>query len=428
MNAGWSRSKCWVLFLVFCGTTIQAIDRSSLSVANSAIATDLHFSLGTMGIVLSAFGWAYMLCNLPSGRLCDRYGPKRVYGLGAALWSVASAMTGWAGGLTTLLISRVLVGVGESVNFPAATKVIGETFPPPERGTATGIYTSGLRVGFALTPGLVVGLMVMFGSPEHPNWRIAFILTGIGSLLWVVLWFTTFPEKRMAAPGQTSSLQPPVPLSVLLRFRNTWAMILIKFTTDYLYYLFILWLPGYLVYARHLDLTKVAFYSTMPFVAGMIAQVLLGFLCDKLVSTRLNSTRVKKTLLVVPQLISVTAVLFAAYADTAVGAAWLLVIAIAGESATAVVQWQIPQDLAARGSGGSMGGISNTSGALASILSPIITGFIAQFFGFQFALVLGAFTMAGSALCVMFFLTDLAPLDIRDEDLGYATPAPSPAG
>jgi MFS family permease len=415
------------LFLVLSGTTIQAIDRSTLSVANSAIANDLHFSLGTMGIVLSAFGWAYFLGNLPSGWLCDRYGAKKIYGYGVSLWSIASAATGLATGLTTLLISRVFVGLGESVNFPAATKVIGENFAPSQRGRATGIYTSGLRIGFALTPSLMIGLMIAFGSTGHPNWRVAFLLTGLGSLLWVVLWFLTFPEKKATGGAGRSAQRTQVPLSVLLKFRNTWAMISIKFTTDYLYYVFILWLPGYLVYARHFNLTQVAFYSTMPFVAGMIAQVLLGFLCDKLINSGLNANVVKKTLLVVPQLISLTAVLFAAYSDTAVTAAWLLVIAIAGEAATAVVQWQIPQDLAARGCGGMLGGISNTSGALASIVSPIITGFIAQYLGFQPALILGAVIMAGSALCVMFFLTGFTPLNITDGDMAARGESLAPA-
>ena len=216
-EAGWSRSKCWILFLVLSGTAIQAIDRSSLSVANSVIARDLHFSLGAMGIVLSAFGWAYFVGNLPAGRLCDRFGAKKVYGYGAALWSVASALTGCATGLVSLLVSRVFVGLGESVNFPAATKVVSERFPPSQRGRATGIYTTGLPVGFAVTPGLTVGLMLMFGTANHPNWRMAFFLTGIGSLLWVVLWLKTYPEIK-AAPGREATppaRQPQVPLAVL---------------------------------------------------------------------------------------------------------------------------------------------------------------------------------------------------------------------
>jgi MFS family permease len=429
-DAGWSRSKCWILFLVLSGTAIQAIDRSSLAVANSVVAHDLNFSLSKMGLVLSAFGWAYFLGNLPAGLLCDRFGAKRVYGYGAALWSVASALTGCATGLTSLLVSRLFVGFGESVNFPAATKVIGDRFLPSERGRATGIFTTGLPVGFALTPVLTIGLMTRFGSANHPNWRLAFILTGLGSLIWVVLWLRTFPELKTARTA-SGEIQAPerihVPMSVLLRFRNTWAMIIIKFTNDYLYYLFILWLPGYLVYARHFNLHQLAFYATMPFVVAVFARLLFGTLCDKLTTFGWNPTIVKKVLLISPQVVSLTAVICAAYSEKAVTAAWFLVLGAACQSAAGVMIHVLPQDLAAKGTAGSMGGIINTAGALASIVSPVITGLIAQHIGFQTALVFAAMAMATSALFVMFLLTKFAPLDIKFEELTSRQPGLSPA-
>lgn len=429
ISPGWNRGKCWILFLILSGTTIQAIDRSTLSVANSIIAGDLHFSLGTMGIALSSFGWAYFLGNLPAGRLCDRYGAKKVYALGAALWSVASACTGLATGLWSLIASRIFVGFGESVNFPAATKVVSERFAPSERGTATGIYIAGLPVGFALAPIVMIWLMTAFGSVSHPNWRIAFLLTGIGSLIWVILWALTFKDTNAPQRNTATARSPEkeqVPLSVLLKFRNAWALVVIKFTNDYLYYLFVFWLPGYLVYARHFNLKQLAFYATAPFVAGSIARVLTGLLMDKLIHSGLNPNLTKKTLAVVPQVISLTAVLLAARAETAVVAAWWLVLALAGESGGAVAIWVLPQDLAARGTGGSLGGLSNTSGALSSILSPIITGFIAQYFGFSMAFVIGAIIMAGSCLSTMFFLTEFAPLNITEADLAASRPAVSP--
>jgi MFS family permease len=330
----------------------------------------------------------------------------------------------------TLLMSRVLVGFGESVNFPAATKVIGERFAPSERGRATGIYTTGLPIGFAVTPGLTVGLMVMFGSTSHPNWRVAFFLTGIGSLLWVALWLRTFPELKVAGIGGAKAKpveQIHIPLSVIMKFRDTWALIVIKFLNDYLYYLFILWLPGYLAYARHFNLGQLAFYSTMPFLVSVFVRPMYGVLCDKLVSFGWNATIVKKTLLICPQIVALVAVVFAAYAESAVAAAWLMVLGIAGEQAAGVLIWVLPQDLASKGTGGSLGGITNTAGAIASIVSPVITGFIAQYFGFKWALVIAGSAMAGSALLVMFFLTKFAPLDIKDENITSSRPTLSPA-
>jgi len=406
--------KYWMLFLIFSGNAINALDRSSLAIANTFVAKDLHLDLGMMGLVLSSFGWAYLLFNLPMGFLCDRFGVKKVYGWGATLWSLASAMTGMATGLGTLLLSRVLIGVGESANFPAATKVITERFDRSQRGMATGVFMSGLRVGFAATPALMIGLMIAFGSKAQPNWHVAFYLTGLGSLAWVILWFATYREKPATPAHDMSRNQPAavrVPLLMLLKFRNIWAMIVIKFCQDYLYYLFLTWLPGYLIRARHLDLGHVAFYATMPWIAGMITQPLIGIIADKLINSGRDATRVKKTLIVIVQLISL-AVVFAGYAESAVTAAWLLVVAMAGESACAALTWTIPQDLAPKGASGTLGGVNNTAGALAAIAAPAVTGYVAQYFGFQSALALGGAITVVGILSVIFLLKTLRPVEI----------------
>jgi MFS family permease len=415
--------KYWILFLLFSGTMINAIDRSSLATANTFIAKDLHLDMTTMGLALSSFGWTYLLFNLPAGWLCDKFGTKKVYGIAALIWSVASALTGMAKGLGVLLFSRMLVGAGEAANFPAATKVISESFKDSERSTATGVYLAGLRLGFALTPGLMVGLMLAYGTKAHPNWEMAFYLTGGGSLIWVILWFLTFRENKKQS---TTEIQvkavPKVSVNALLKQRNTWAIIAIKFFQDYLYYLFLTWLPGYLVTARHLDLTHVAFYATMPWIAGMVAQPLIGMLSDKLVKTGYNVTKVKKTLIVIMQVVSVS-IIGAAYAQSANTAAWLLVITMAAESASTAILWSIPSDLAPKGTAGTLGGIMNTAGAVASIVSPLLTGYVAQHYGFTSALVLGGCMMLAAALSVIFFLTKIRPMNIQfDTSMGEQDP------
>lgn len=411
--------KYWILFLIFSGNAINALDRSTLAIANTFVAKDLHLSLGTMGLILSAFGWAYLAFNLPAGWLCDRFGVKKVYGIGATLWCFASAMTGLAKGVGTLFLSRILIGVGESANFPSATKVIAERFDKSERGMVTGVFMAGLRVGFAVTPALMIGLMISFGSKAQPNWHMAFYLTGLGGLSWVILWLLTYRDNVQTAASPV--VHTKVSLAPFLKFRNFWAMILIKFCQDYLYYLFLTWLPGYLIHARHLDLAHVAFYATMPWIAGMITQPLIGIISDKLIQSGRDATRVKKTLLVSVQLIAL-AVVFAGYTENAITAAWLLVLAMAGESAMAALTWTFPQDLAPKGTAGTLGGVMNTSGALASIASPVLTGYVAQYFGFQSALALGgAMTFAG-ILFTVFMLTSLRPLEVDAAVPVEATP------
>jgi MFS transporter, ACS family, D-galactonate transporter len=406
-----SRRQTWILFLIFSGTLINAIDRSSLATANTFIAKELHLSMGTMGLILSAFGWAYLLFNIPAGWFADRFGAKKVYGITAAIWSFASAMTGLARGAPLLFASRIFVGLGEAANFPAATKIVAENFKPSDRSTATGIYLSGLRLGYALTPGIMIGLMVYFGTKNQPDWRMAFYVTGLGSLLWVILWFATFREKKRISidnhlnhPGKVSSFQ-------LLKYRNTWAIIIIKFFQDYLYYLYLTWLPGYLIEARKLDLDSVTFYATLPWVAGMLVQPLIGILADYLIKKGYSQTLVKKTLLITTQVIALC-VIGAAFAKHAETAAWLLIIAMAAESASTAILWTLPQELAPEGASGTLGGIMNTAGALASIVSPAITGFVAQYYGFTAALAFGGSTMIIASLSVLFFLTKIQPIQI----------------
>ncbi len=347
------------------------------------------------------------------GRLCDRFGEKTVYGLGATLWSFASAATGLVKGLGTLLVTRILIGVGESANFPAATKVIAERFDKSQRGMATGVFMAGLRVGFAVCPALMIGLMLAFGSKAQPNWHVAFYVTGLGSLLWVAMWFFTYRQKTGSSAQEHTapSAKARVPIMLLLRYRNMWAMICVKFCQDYLYYLFLTWLPGYLIHARHLNLGKVAFYATMPWIAGMVTQPLIGIIADKMINSGMDATKVKKSLLVVMQVVSL-AVVFAGFAESAVVAAWLLVVAMGGESACSAITWTFPQDLAPKGMSGTLGGINNTSGAVASIAAPILTGYVAQHFGFQFALAFGGAITCAGILCVLFMMTSLRPLPI----------------
>jgi MFS transporter, ACS family, D-galactonate transporter len=406
----------WILFLLFLGTFINAIDRSSLATANTFIAKDLHLDMSAMGVILSSFGWTYLIFNLPTGWLCDRFGTKKVYGFAAFIWSIASALTGMAKGVYLLLFSRMLVGAGEAANFPAATKAIAENYNESERGTATGVYLSGLRLGFAVTPLLMVGLMLAFGTQSHPNWSMAFYITGIGSLLWVVLWFLTFREKR-TPPNSSSSEKLPSTYAIksLLKQRNTWAIICIKFFQDYLYYLFLTWLPGYLISARHLDLNHVAFYATLPWIAGMISQPLIGILSDKLVNRGYCVTKVKKTLIIMMQLLSLS-IIGAGLVESAQTAAWLLVLTMAAESASTAILWSIPSDLAPKGAAGTLGGIMNTAGAFASIVSPVLTGFIAQHYGFAAAFIIGGGMMGGATLSVLFFLTSIHPMTLSGSD------------
>jgi MFS transporter, ACS family, D-galactonate transporter len=103
-----------------------------------------------------------------------------------------------------LLFSRTLVGIGKSAHFPVATKVVRDHFAENQHGLATGLYLAGLRLGYALTPRLMIWLMLTFGGSSHPDWRAAFLVTGLGSLVWILIWFATYQETKPSSNRKTA--------------------------------------------------------------------------------------------------------------------------------------------------------------------------------------------------------------------------------
>jgi MFS family permease len=254
------RFRWWIVFLLFTNTFINAVDRASLSTAAPIMMNELHIDAGLMGIALSAFFWFYLIMNIPAGGLADRYGARRTLGWAATLWSICSALTGTATRYLHVVLARIGLGVGESASFPVNARIITHNFSPAQRGTATGLYISGLRLGFAVTPLLMAFLISAWG------WRMAFYVTGFGGLLWVALWFFTFREARSEKGAVETGAR--IPWLELIRNRTLLGLVLCKFFQDYLFYLFVTWLPGYLVLERGFSILKMGGYASLPWLAG----------------------------------------------------------------------------------------------------------------------------------------------------------------
>lgn len=396
------RSPWWVVFLLFSGTFINAIDRASLSVAAPVLKVEWGLDDAKLGIALSAFFWFYMVMNIPAGLLADRFGAKRTLGWAAAVWSVCSAGTGMARNLAHLIVARVGVGAGEAANFPVNAKIVNNSFPPRQRGIAVACYTSGLRLGFAVTPVLMAWLIKDWG------WRAAFYITGGASLVWVAVWSVTFQEE---APAQTSpsAAAPKIPMARLLRDRTVSGLVLCKFFQDYLFYLFVTWLPGYLVLSRHFSLLKTGWYASLPWIAGCAAQPLAGWFSDWMIGRGVSVTASRKSVVIVMQLLAALVVV-AGYVQDPMTAVWLLTIAVACESAATSVLWTACTDAAPRDGAGSMAGIMNSAGALAGILAPAATGFLAQWRGgFEIPLAVGGGMVLLAAASMWLVVGKLAP-------------------
>lgn len=412
-------SDLLVIFLLFTGLMLTGIDRSNISVAAPAMMADLGFNAGTMGIVFSSFFWTYLVFNLPSGFLADRYGPKIVYGSAAVLWAVTTCFTGTARSLASLVACRFSLGVGEAAVFPVSSKIVNERFLPEMRGTVTGIYMAGYRLGMAITPVAVAYIIQRWG------WRISFYVTAAITLAWVILWFLTFPkltafEKESASQRKKMTW---VSLRRLLTNRNTISIIIIKFLSDYLVYMIISWLPAYLFMERHFTIVKMGIYASLPWIAGMVALPLVGMISDSLIKAGKSKTFARKVPLVVSQLLASTIVL-TPWVESPMVAIAILVFVVTAESAVSGVLWVVPTELAPAGEAGTLGGIMNTAGSIAGVLSPIITGFIVMATGsFTMAFVVAGVAIVLSALFVIFLLGELKPIDLKE-----TPPSPAPAG
>src|ERR1039457_6728638 len=203
------------------------------------------------------------------------------------------------------------------------------------------------------------------------SWRFAFYVTGIGSLLWVVLWYFTYREPD--TEKATARAASKVPWMELLGNRTVLGLVLCKFFQDYLFYLFVTWLPAYLIMERGFSIMKMGWYASLPWIAGAIAQPLMGGLSDWLIRRGVSIAVSRKTLIIAMQLLAASVVV-AGYVPDAMTAVWLLTLSVACESASTSILWTTCTDVAPPFAAGSLAGIMNTAGALAGGFGPGGTG------------------------------------------------------
>ncbi|MBO0753154.1 MAG: MFS transporter, partial [Bradyrhizobiaceae bacterium] len=278
-----SRGRWYILGLICLMYLITYLDRVNISTAAPAISAEFGFDKITMGAIFSAFVWAYALFQVPGGWMSDRFGPRTVLAAIVVFWSAMTAATAAATSGTAFIVARFLFGVGEAGAFPGATRAMQLWYPRRERGLVQGVTHSASRLGAAIAPPIVV-LIIAGGQLALPGdiaislpalgWRSVFYICGAVGLLWSVWWYLNYrnlPEEHrlvnraelalIRGVGDDGAIKPAaiesktgVPWLVLLRSPNMWAIMLAYFTYVYCLWIFLTWLPTYLVEARHFTL------------------------------------------------------------------------------------------------------------------------------------------------------------------------------
>jgi MFS family permease len=379
-----------VLWLLVLSVAINYIDRGLLSVSAPLLTRELSLSPVEMGVLFSAFFWTYSLFHVVAGWLVDRYDVKWVYAGAFLVWSLATGATALVTGLGTLLAARLMLGVGESVAYPACSRIIAQGFPEARRGVANALVDVGSKVGPALST-LAGGLLV-----DRFGWRALFAGVGLGSLFWLIPWALAAPNWRGAGGGRSAEPAPGFPQ--LLARCELWGTSLSMFCLGYVWYFLLSWLPSYLVQERGLSMSAMATFGSAPFWVMAGASLLGGWASDRWIRAGATPTRVRKTFAVGGLLSCGLVLVLAAATGSAMVSVLLLTLSCFCLGLYTSNVWAITQTLAGPTAAGKWTGIQNAIGNLGGVVSPVVTGWIVERTGsFHLAFVVAAAVVAVGA-------------------------------
>ncbi len=301
--------RWWIVVLLFGAAVLNYVDRQTLSALAPTIQTDLAMDDRSYANVVNIFLVAYTVAYLISGRIADLMGTRASMVLFVVWWSVASMLTAAARGITSLGAYRFLLGLGEAGVWPAASKAVSEWFPAKERALAIGVYTMGATVGAMLAPYIIIPLATHAYHETMPavasllgqgtGWRMAFILTGLVGLIWVIPWLLIYRQPRQSKLitksellliEQSAAAENPSDSArentwswkQVLRFRGTWLLLLGRLITDPVWYFYQFWFPKYLSTDRHLSQEQLKI-TWIIYAAAGVGSLLGGWLSGQLV-------------------------------------------------------------------------------------------------------------------------------------------------
>lgn len=399
----------WLMVgLLFAATAINYVDRQTIALLKPTLQAEFGWKETTYADIVFWFQLAYALGYMVFGNFVDRVGARIGYATAFTLWTGAHILHAAAHTIFGFAGARFLLGIGESGNFPAGIKAVTEWFPKKERALATGIFNAGSNVGAILAPLIVPAITIAYG------WRAAFVITGVGSLLWLVAWLAIYRrprESKRVTPEELAYIEsdaadPPghVSWASLLRRRETWAFAIGKFLTDPVWWMFLFWLPDFLVKRHGLDLKTFGPPLIVIYVMSDLGSIGGGWLSSRLIHKGWTINRARKTTMLICAL-AVTPIIFAQYVDSLWGAVAIIGLATAAHQAWSANLYTLPSDMFARKAVGSVVGIGGTAGAIGGMLFSLYIGQVLERIG-TYSLI---FFVAGSvyllALALIHLLT-----------------------
>jgi D-galactonate transporter len=426
-----------ILLMIFIITTFNYADRATLSVTGTAMRQEFGIDAVQMGYIFSSFSWAYVLAQLPSGWLLDRFGARRVYAASIFFWSLFTLLQGSVGivaggaAIATLFALRFAMGIAEAPAFPANGKIVASWFPTAERGTASAFFNAAQYCAAAVFTPLMAWLTHAFG------WRHVYLAMGVAGFVLVLLWLKlmrspsehprvnraeldyieqgggTIQARGKTQPaGMGGAASSFATIRQLLSNRMLLGVYLGQYCINVLTYFFLTWFPLYLVQARGMTILQAGFAASVPAICGFAGGMLGGVLSDGMVRRGHSLTVARKVPIMGGMLLSVVMV-----GCNYVNANWLVVslmaLAFFGKGLGAL-GWAVIADTAPPEAVGLSGALFNLFGNTAGIVTPIVIGYVLGATGsFNGALVFVGANALLTVFCYLVIVPDLKRIELR---------------
>lgn len=402
---------------------INYLDRFNIAAAVPTIMKEFGFSPARMGLLMSAFGWTYLLCMFPVGHLLRRKSPKVVGFFSCLGWGAATLLTAAVSGFYSFFAVRLLLGATESAGYPTCTRIASIWTPKHERTTATGVFDCSASVGSALSPMLVVWIIL------HWGWRYSFVISGLIAMAFAFVWQRYYhdPDKdpkvsreeldyirqgQVQVGNVNVAKAKEVPMYKLLTYRRIFAMCSGFFLYMYFATVFHVWIPAYLVHAKGFSLKAMGIAVTFPFLAGIAVELTGARLLDKWIQRGASLTKVRRTGQLFSFFGTAMCVFLAIAAATPTMTVVWLTAAYGVKAICGAQNWAIASEVAPLGQVGPVAALNGMSGALAVIVAPIVSGFLIQSrWGYNGAL----FVMAVALLVagILYGMLDYKPVTLE---------------
>ncbi|MFW2405900.1 MAG: MFS transporter [Gammaproteobacteria bacterium] len=387
----------WQIAILLCLiTTINYIDRQALAVAAPVIVEQFSLSNTEFGLITSGFLFAYAIGQMLIGPVVDRLGTKRSFRFAVVAWSIAGILHAFGRGFWSFFSLRTLLGLTESMNFPAAVKAVAEWFPRSERSLAVGIVTMGPGLGALVSPPLLGWLILTFG------WQWAFIVPGVAGFVWLLIWQSLYarPEEhprlsdeeraliladRAAESGGETDVARDEPWYAFVRFfryKEVWGLMLSRFVSDGAFYFFVSWLPLYLAQERDFDIRAIAIFAIIPFLAADVGSLFGGWLGTRLIKRGMTVNASRKWVIWLGALL-IPCALPAVFVESAGTAIALIAVAMFAIQLKASSLFTVPADLFPARDVATIWGIFGAVGSFGGMLFVALAGWVSENYSYE---------------------------------------------